>query len=246
MGGLFIVLVALLLIIRHVRIINRRVDKIKDLADQGVEKKLVEFGQQSENLDKLYRILKMERGALPPTRGWAASPDFLVQLAEIILEKKPKVIVELGSGTSSLVIGQLLKKIGDGHLFSYDHSEMFMAKTRKDLDREGLSEFVTLYYAPISVTEIYEKEWLWYDLENIPEKIDMIIVDGPPMATGKLARYPAAPLLFPHTNDDAIILFDDAIRPDEKEMASLYETEFPNWKQSYIPLEKGMLTMTKN
>ena len=37
---------------------------------------------------------------LPPTRGWAASPDLLVELVRLIDETRPEHVLELGSGVS--------------------------------------------------------------------------------------------------------------------------------------------------
>lgn len=241
-----IVILLLALLLRHVRKINRTVDRMKDIVGSELDAKLLAHTQQPEYLDKLYRITGMERGTLPPTRGWAASPDFLLTIAEIILEKKPKVIVELGSGTSTIMIAYLLKKIGEGHLFSYDHSDIFMNITKQNIEKENLSEFVDFNHAPLADIDINATLWRWYSLNNVPEKIDMIIIDGPPGLATKLSRYPAGPALFPHTSDDAIFILDDAKRPDEKEIANLYELEFPNWSQNYMPFEKGILIMTKN
>ena len=40
---------------------------------------------------------------LPLTRGWAASPDFLLYVFDHILQYRPKTVVELGSGVSTAV-----------------------------------------------------------------------------------------------------------------------------------------------
>jgi hypothetical protein len=55
-----------------------------------------------------------------------------------------------------------------------------------------------------------------YGLSEIP----MLVVDGPPRATGAAARYPAFPLLQSVLAQKATIVLDDADRPDEEEIVS--------------------------
>ncbi len=43
----------------------------------------------------------------------AASPDFFKLLVETILSEKPKLVVELGSGISTILTGKALEKNGD-------------------------------------------------------------------------------------------------------------------------------------
>lgn len=51
-------------------------------------------------LEKLLGLSK----ALPVTDNWSAAADFLKIISNLCLERKPKVIVECSSGTSSLVL----------------------------------------------------------------------------------------------------------------------------------------------
>ncbi|HYI22385.1 MAG TPA: hypothetical protein VEX62_07085, partial [Candidatus Limnocylindrales bacterium] len=75
---------------------------------------------QIEALIWLRDMLQLER-PLPPTRGWAASPDLLLHAANRIADTRPKAIVEMGSGTSSIVLGACLKRFGPGTLISLEH-----------------------------------------------------------------------------------------------------------------------------
>ncbi|HKJ52878.1 MAG TPA: hypothetical protein VKB27_15345, partial [Gammaproteobacteria bacterium] len=58
--------------------------------------------RQSESLAGLYATLDIQR-PLPRTRHWAASPDFLHLMAGEIFRLQPELIVEAGSGTSTLM-----------------------------------------------------------------------------------------------------------------------------------------------
>ena len=58
----------------------------------------------------------------PPLRGWATSPDVLLRLHTHIMATRPQVIVEFGSGASTLVIADALRQNGTGKLISIEHS----------------------------------------------------------------------------------------------------------------------------
>lgn len=57
--------------------------------------------------------------ALPPMRGWAGSPDFLLAAAEEALYLKPKTVMECSSGVSTVVMARCLQMNGVGHVYSW-------------------------------------------------------------------------------------------------------------------------------
>ena len=84
------------------------------LSDLSATRKEVEalFGQ-------IHALLALERRLalsqpLPPMRGWAGSPDFLLVIANEVLARKPKLIVECSSGVSTIVIARCLELNGGG------------------------------------------------------------------------------------------------------------------------------------
>tara|TARA_B100001105_G_C22226796_1_gene372162 strand:+ start:58 stop:510 length:453 start_codon:yes stop_codon:yes gene_type:complete len=68
---------------------------------------------QVESLLSIYSQLKF-RAPIPSTRGMAASPDFLKLTMETIISNKPELIVELGSGTSTIIAAKTLEKLKSG------------------------------------------------------------------------------------------------------------------------------------
>jgi len=66
-------------------------------------------------LFQLYQALSPRR-LLPRTRGWAASPDFLLTLYHTIRSRRPELVVEIGSGVSTLVCAYALQQNGSGRL----------------------------------------------------------------------------------------------------------------------------------
>lgn len=184
-------------------------------------------------------------GSLPPTRGWAASPDFLVAIAAAARELRPQFVVECSSGASTIVLARCLQRNGSGHVYSLEHDPVFAAKTRADLTRLGLLEWATVIDAPLSERLISDKKWLWYATDGLPAElvIDLLIIDGPPMDTQALARYPAGPLLFPHLSVGARVFLDDADRPDERTIVQRWVAEFAGVKETRIEAEKGCVVI---
>ena len=202
--------------------------------------------RQIEALWNLYRDLGLE-SSLPPMRGWATSPDFLHLLALHALKMQPQVAVECSSGVSTLVLARCMAIYGKGHVYSLEHSPEFAAKTRANLARLGLTEFATVIDAPLKLYQISGTGYKWYDLGNLPNcKADMLVIDGPPATSCKMARYPAGPLLFPILNRGAYVFLDDAAREDEKSAVDLWsEEESVKVLNGFAQAEKGCCVLTK-
>ncbi|UFU07549.1 class I SAM-dependent methyltransferase [Ruania halotolerans] len=160
---------------------------------------------------------------LPPVGGWAMEPTTLVEIVDLIARVQPQVVLECGSGTSTVWIAQALRRNGSGRVISLDHDAEYAHSTRTQLARHSLSDWAEVRYAPLvpTATELGEKHWYEVDLESIP-KIDLLVVDGPPEGTGEMARYPAVPVLSPRLSASAVIVLDDAHRRDEREAARLW------------------------
>ncbi|MFY7936480.1 MAG: hypothetical protein ACOVOQ_03805 [Flavobacterium sp.] len=183
----------------------------------------IEFNKQIENqflqlesLVSLYNSLPQLK-FLPETRGWAGSPDFLNKIVEVIIKQKPKLIVEASSGVSTIVIGLALKMNNCGKSLSLEHNATYTESTRKNIEINQIKDVTSILNFPIVEYVIENETWKWYktDSFNITEKIDLMIIDGPPRTTQNLARYPAIPLLFHHFSNNFKVLLDDAKRQDE-------------------------------
>ncbi|MEL6674095.1 MAG: class I SAM-dependent methyltransferase [Bacteroidota bacterium] len=202
--------------------------------------------QNVEALFSLYQQIN-PRLPLPIMRGWAASPDFLNVLVELVRTRKPKVIVECGSGTSSLVSGYLLEELGQGKVYSLDHEAYYGAETTQRLALHGLSEQVEVFHAPLIQHQIEGKSWQWYDFSALPAevRIDLLVIDGPPSSIQHQARYPALPLLAGRMSAEATILLDDYDRPEDTALVKRWVAEFEGWTLKEIGTEKGAAVLTK-
>lgn len=208
--------------------------------------------RQHEAFTWLMREVKTKH-PLPATRGWAASPDLLLYLYELVLEKKPSLVVELGGGVSSVVIAAALKANGHGRLLSFDHDPAFAAKTEALLAREGLADVARAEHAPLSNwvpgnRSSLADSWNWYSLPMASPDlsgIDLLVVDGPPEHTGSFARYPALPALIDKLSPDCTVLLDDTVREAETKIAEAWRDEHGFTLTLRDDFEKGLAILTK-
>jgi predicted O-methyltransferase YrrM len=200
--------------------------------------------RQIESLFGLYRELNLKHG-LPHTRGWAGSPDYLQEIANYILSVRPAVVVECGSGVSSVVIARCLQLNGVGRLISLEHNENYAKNTDAELRRHEIAEFATTISRPLREYQLNGRQWTWYSIEGLPDSIDMLIVDGPPASIGENARYPAGPLLFERLKVGGTVFLDDMIREDEKGIYRMWQRDYPFFAEDYRQCEKGCLVLTR-
>jgi hypothetical protein len=198
--------------------------------------------QQIQSLVTLQNRLQLS-AALPPLRGWNASPDFLMILMNYALEKKPRVIVECGSGASTIVLARCSQISGCGHVYSLEHDAVFAEKTRSRLITAGLADWVTVLNAPLTPHAITGDIWPWYSLEGVPDCIDLLVVDGPPMPLGEMIRYPAGPLLLHRLNETGAVFLDDTKRADEKAILERWISERGNFMIEEFETEKGCVAL---
>ncbi|CAM0555233.1 hypothetical protein EHLJMEHL_04823 [Vreelandella titanicae] len=202
---------------------------------------------QLESLSWLQRRLSI-KGQLPPLRGWAASPDVLLKLHTYVMEVKPRIIIEFGSGSTTMVIADALRQNGIGKLISVEHSQYYADQTIAHLNAEYLTSWVDLRVGSLEPwndvhmnTKGKEKPSKWYPrrlLEDI-DGIDLLLVDGPPAATCQFARYPAVPALLERLSDNAQIWMDDTARRDEKTVCQRWSDDY-GFNLEYVPMEKGL------
>ncbi|MEV2275215.1 class I SAM-dependent methyltransferase [Nocardiopsis sp. NPDC049922] len=187
---------------------------------------------------------------MPPLRGWAASPDVLRVLVRQIDLLRPDLVVEFGSGASSVWLGYALRRAGGGRLVAVEHDARYAELSRELVAAHGLDDMIEIRHAPLTEVESVEvvagDETVrtadrWYDASVLADLdgIGLVFVDGPPQATGRHARYPAVPAVLPHCTEDAVIVLDDADRPDERAIGDRWLAEHPELQRTEEHTEKG-------
>lgn len=237
---LIAVLAVVFYVLHKVRSVHIMLYQMQNQMQNRARQDLDDLFHQVEALHGLYLDLGLKK-SLPATRGWAASPDFLHEIARHALEKKPKTAVECSSGISTLILARCMQLNGEGKVYSLEHDHEYAQATRSQLARHDLAEWAIVLDAPLRSHQIKGKAWLWYTEEVLPAncQIDMLIIDGPPMDTGPRARYPAGPLLFPRLTRDAAVFLDDAAREEEEKILEIWREEFPDLHQTSRACEKG-------
>jgi predicted O-methyltransferase YrrM len=153
-------------------------DRHRELADalaaQRRETELLVRSQTGE----VEALVQLFRGFTPraPMPSSAGSTMDLLHLTDLIRVRRPRLVVELGGGVSSVWMAYVLEETG-GRLISLDHDEARASRSRVALARHGLSEVAEVRDAPLRFS--------WYDLEALADvsDIDLLLIDGSP-ATG--------------------------------------------------------------
>jgi hypothetical protein len=222
--------------------INLEFNELVSKIQEGFENHFL----QLESLLFIYNSLPNLK-YLPATRGWAGSPDFLAKIVELIRKEKPLFVLEAGSGVSSVIIGLALKLNNYGESISLEHDIAYANITSENIGINELEMTSVVKHSPIIEYDNLEHKWKWYDINELrfSNKIDMLIVDGPPGITHELARYPAIPILHEYFSDRFTILMDDSKRDDEvvivqKWIAFLEMNNYTVEIENFLNYEKGM------
>jgi predicted O-methyltransferase YrrM len=236
---LLLILLGTLYCIRSLRALHSKVSKKSDQITREIQKVTVENKKQSmiayrqtEAFIQLSNLMQF-KSAIPPTRSWAASPDLLLLISETVKKNKPALVVELGSGVSTLVCA----KSGARKVISIDNSEQYGGKTR-DLLKEHKVRGVEIRIAPLRP---YANGSEWYEVSALKDlkKIDLLIVDGPPGSKNPEARYPALKEFKDKLSAKAIVIIDDVNRDGERKLAEDFAKALPNHTLTILDHEKG-------
>jgi len=176
------------------------------------------------------------RAPMPLLGGWALDADVMHMVMTLLWTHRPGLIVECGSGSSTIWLGYIVERFGKGRVIALEHDERYLATSRDLIRAHSLEDTVEVRHAPLeSWSDLtFGGTYQWYTskaLEDL-EDIELLLVDGPPSATGPLARYPAVPLLLPRCATHAVIVLDDTGRTDEQVISDRWLTAFPELERS--------------
>jgi predicted O-methyltransferase YrrM len=143
-------------------------------------------------------------------------PAGLVSICNEIVHGRRTSVVECGSGVSTVVLARLLRQRGaGGAVVAIEHDPDWARLVGELLAEDQLAEFGRVVLAPL------EGDPQWYSraaLTDLPDTIDLLIVDGPPADRpgNGLRRAPALPTLEPRLSETAVVYLDDVDRPGEQ------------------------------
>lgn len=194
-------------------------------------------GHRKDKLALLDR-LGLPHDALPHLGSWKADTFFLWRITRAIEVLRPRHVLELSCGATTLVIARALELNGGGRLESFDSHAEFVGSTGRWLGDHGLA--ADIRHAPIEPIEGSEWSSLWYRLPIVPEEIDLLVIDGPHWALNPFIRGNAE-VLFDRIAVGGMILLDDAARPGERIVARRWRKRWPNFRFGYLSGAKGTL-----
>lgn len=153
--------------------------------------------------------------AIPFTNLSAISLPTAKILKAACLRLKPKVIVELGTGTGTSAA--ILAQFSRAKVWSVDNDRRYFAKAKSLLAHHRIpADRVHFVFAPLLNSSYAGRRQRWYNpnaLKVIKGPIDLLMIDGP---VGTVGRYPAVPVFMTRLAPRALILLDDANRAKEK------------------------------
>jgi hypothetical protein len=167
-----------------------------------------------------------------PYNGGALRPFNISLLLNDIIINNRKIIVEFGSGISTILISRLIKRNNlDCQLISIESNTDWQKQLSDILKKEGVNENTEIHYAPLKEVVTPFGKGHWYDYDDTvfdSKKIDLVIIDGPPANLDELkhSRYLALPKVFQFLSEKYMIYLDDTNRAGEKEVIAKWESDF--------------------
>lgn len=217
-----------------IKYFNKKFELIEQSQKRDVENSM----RQIEACIRLQHYLGSDI-ILPGMHNWPISPDFGVLLVNLVEQNGYQGVIEFGSGTSTLILAKALERVArregtlPATLLSFDHLKEYRTKTQSLINQAGLAAHTNVVLAPLVAWRDAEDNLFSYyacdkALQMFKQRLPesgcrlLVIVDGPPAATGKHARYPALSRVLEilgrkHGID---FLLDDYLRSEEQEVVA--------------------------
>jgi predicted O-methyltransferase YrrM len=201
-----------------------------------------DLGQVQPMLD--LRTQLPTRRPLPAMREFAIAPDFALFLAELVAAERPRLVVETGSGVSTLVLAYALEKLGRGRVVALEHDPLYAARTRAEIELHGLAAYASVVDAPIEPITIDGTRYRWHAVRALEglDQIDLVVDDGPPRYLGDMLRYASLPTFAPRLSPHGVFVFD-VIGDEEREVLARWKKAHPAFHQAFVPSKKGAVIL---
>ena len=179
---------------------------------------------------------------LRPLRGWAMSPDAMSWILADLQQREAPVVIEFGSGQSTLILAAALKHRG-GRLISVEHDADYSGVIQRQVAACGLAGHVQFIHAPL--IELNDNvPCRSYELGKVPDtSVDLALVDGPPLANGILTRLTPLRWAAGHLKIGGAIFLDDSAREAEQKCLGQLALEYPSLRPVTRSTEKGLVEL---
>ena len=194
---------------------------------------------QTESLIALQHTLAPRR-PLPAMRGYAICPDFGLVLAQLVDDERPRLVVETGSGVSTLIIAYRLERLGRGMVVALEHDEGHATRTRDELARHGLARFSRVVHAPLEPVTVDGIAYRWHGARALDDlgAIDLVLDDGPPRELGSWLRYASLRTFAPKLAPRGVFVMN-MIGAEERAILARWHRELPEFRHELFATKKG-------
>ena len=167
----------------------------------------------------------------------------------------------IGRNNKGSFSGSTLYRELPNRIVTFEHNKTYHNKTMAELDANNLAHLVDLVHAPLIEMKIENDDYLYYSCEQKLAQLAtiyaertvkiLVLIDGPPGATGPLARLPAVPLLLNYLGKHQLdIVLDDYKRQEEIETVDRWRQQFEKRSLTYdeeiVQCEKGVFFCSLN
>jgi len=205
---------------------------VKKVIPRSIKEKLKHAQRDRTMSAAVRRFRQLRDGELPSPemlshleRGWdedgfRASGGYLEEVAKRALETNGPIL-EVGSGLTTILLG-LLSERRHTEVWTLEHLPRFHGITRSKLQRHHIPD---QHFILAPLTDYGEFVWYQAPLNKMPKDFRLVIADAPPGDT-RGGRYGLMPVMREHLAHDALILLDDAHRPDEQAVLRRWASEY--------------------
>jgi predicted O-methyltransferase YrrM len=162
--------------------------------------------------------------------------QFLARLVEVV---RPRRVIEFGSGCSTVVLAELVRRCG-GRVLSFDHKRKFARRSAAVLSERGLDQIAKVVRRPLTLRRYGLKLLPAYNIywEQIQDftACEVAFVDGPP---GWIGREPTLYELFPRMALGGWIVVDDTNRRSERRWLETWRAAFGDALETAVFPEIG-------
>ena len=172
-------------------------------------------GLQTQKSGTLDTLIDDIEGLGIPWGKWSISRATAEELIQYVNDARPRHMLELGSGISTLLFASYAKRYG-ATLVSLEHHPRYYRQTKRWLQRFGLDEFVNLHYVRLNP---HEATYRW----THEGAYDFVFIDGPPERFGRGGTLPSVQ---GYLHKHAEVWLHDGFRKHETECVAAWREQY--------------------
>lgn len=246
------------------RLVRQQANAIKNLETRLSKTITRQIANSTKQIESYLALNALVGYVDVPLHGFPISPDFALQLVRLIRDNDYHLIVEFGSGTSTLLSLRAIELFGTRsvasdpllhRLLTFEHHDDYHKKTSDLVSACSNRPLLDLRLSPLEPWTDATGSYSYYSgVAAIAETVEalslachgplklLVIIDGPPGFTCHWARYPAIPIVLDAVSgmDLSIdFLLDDMIRTDEIESVLAWQNQLQAFGLSYQRVDYG-------